>query len=97
MGWPPFKKRQRCIGVVQRFRNGFGLYRSGYASKAAFAAPKTAQTSLAEMCCAVLGERIFVQTRNCPQGILSVLPRTIAMYGRKDAHSKPVRVRLPLD
>ena len=30
MGFAPFKKRQRSIGVAPNLRNGFGLYRSGY-------------------------------------------------------------------
>ncbi|MBP3684592.1 MAG: hypothetical protein J6J12_06480, partial [Oscillospiraceae bacterium] len=55
------------------------------ASKAASSAAKIPQTYLAEMCEAVLPERIFVQTRNWTQGILGVLSRTIAMYGRKSA------------
>ena len=31
MGFVPFKKRKRSIGVSPRLRNGFGLYCSGYA------------------------------------------------------------------
>ena len=57
----------------------FGPYR------AASSAAKMPQTYLAGMCYAVFSERIFVQTRHCPQRILEGLSRAITKYGRKSA------------
>ena len=56
-----------------------------YVSKAAPSAIKITRILLAEMCKAVLAERIFAQTRKRTQEILGGFSRTMTKYGEKAA------------